>query len=180
MFLSTTGTSKKYIDECRANGVPIPPPIGKLDPTGKAGWKSLGFIPKNSQFIVGTPAEVRVFLSDAPAGMCFALPRYVDDSLQQIQLDGVICLGQLSSKVCVWDNQMPAANLDGTTSVQEFLFGTGEQIPIGVPDLKIDAKGRYQAGGAEIEYGTGEICTNCHAGENAYVIHPKVDLGGKI
>ena len=75
---------------------------------------------------------------------------------------------------------MPAANPDGTTSVQGFLFGTGEQIPIGVPDLKIDAKGRYQAGGAEIEYGTGGICTNCHAGENPYIIHPKVDLGGGV
>lgn len=179
-FSATTSAGQQYLDECRANGVPIPPPMGKLDPTGKAGWKSLGFIPPGAQFIVNTPAEVRVFSSDSPLGMCFALPRYVDDSLQEIELDGAICLGQLSSKVCIWDNQMPATNPDGTSGVRGFRFATGDQIPIGVPDLKIDPKGRYQAGGAEIENGTGGICTNCHAGENPYIVHPRVDLGGGL
>ncbi|NTJ51560.1 hypothetical protein G6K93_31615 [Agrobacterium rhizogenes] len=177
---STTSAGQKYIDECLSNGVPIPPPMGKIDPNGKVGWKSLGFIPKDAQFIVGTPAEVRVFISDSPAGMCFALPRYVDDSLQEIELDGAICLGQLSSKVCIWDNQMPTIDADGKTNVEGFVFSTGDQIPIGVPDLKIDPKGRYQAGGAEIENGTGGVCTNCHAGENPYIIHPKADLGGGL
>lgn len=177
---STTNSGQKYIDECRANGVPIPPPMGKLDPNGKAGWKSLGFIPKNLQFIVGTPAEVRVFVSDTPVGMCFALPRYVDDSLKEIELDGAICLGQASSKVCIWDNQMPATNQDGSESVKGFVFATSDQIPIGVPDTAIDPKGRYQAGGAEIENGTGGVCTSCHAGENPFIIHPKADLGGGL
>lgn len=179
-FLASTGTGKQYLEECRSNGVPIPPPMGKLDSTGKAGWRSLGYIPKDAQFIEGTPAEVRVFLSDNPVGMCFALPRYVDDSLQAIKLDGTICLGQISSKVCFWDNQMPITNPDGTTSVQGFVFGVGEQIPIGVADINVDPKGRYQAGGAEIENGTGGVCTNCHAGENPYIIHPKVDLGNGL
>jgi hypothetical protein len=102
------------------------------------------------------------------------------DSLQEIKLDGAICLGQLSSKVCIWDNQMPIANSDGTTDVQGFDFAPGEEIPIGVSDLKIDPKGRYQAGGAEIENGTGGVCTNCHAGENPYIIHPGVDLGSGL
>jgi hypothetical protein len=177
---STANQGQKYIDECRSNGVPIPPPMGRLDPNGVAGWKSLGFIPKPSQFIVGTPAEVRVYKSDNPVGMCFALPRYVDDSLQEIELDGAICLGQLSSKMCVWDNQMPTPNGSGEKTAKGFNFLTGEQIPIGVPDLAIDPKGRYQAGGAEIEFGTGGVCTDCHAGENPYVIHPRVDLGNGL
>lgn len=177
---STTSAGQKYIDECESNGVPIPPPMGKLDPSGKAGWRSMGFIPKNLQFIVNTPAEVRIFLSDNPVGMCFALPRYVDDSLKEIELDGAICLGQVSSKMCVWDNQMPATNPDGSKSVQGFVFSTSDQIPIGVPDPAVDPKGRYQAGGAEIENGTGGVCTNCHAGENPYIIHPKADLGGGL
>jgi len=154
--------------------------MGKIDPTGKAGWRSLGFIPKNEQFIVGTAAEVRVFVSDSPVGVCVALPRYLDDSLQEITLDGAICLGQVSSKVCIWDNQMPITKPDGTIAVEGFLFSTNDLIPIGVPDLKIDPKGRFQAGGAEIEFGTGGVCTSCHAGENPFIVHPRADLGGGL
>jgi hypothetical protein len=71
----TKKNGQQYIDECRGNGVPIPPPVGKLDPAGTAGWKSLGFIPKDAQFITNTPAELRVFTSASPPGMCFSLPR---------------------------------------------------------------------------------------------------------
>ncbi|WP_050385843.1 hypothetical protein [Bradyrhizobium pachyrhizi] len=177
---NTTKGGQQYIDECRSNGVPIPPPVGKLDPAGTAGWRSLGFIPKEAQFIVGSPAEVRVFTSATPAGMCIALPRYADDSKQSVALDGVICLGQLTSKVCFWDNQMPASDGQGGTQGVTFEFATGEQIPIGVPDLKIDPKGRFQGGGFDLNNGQGGVCTNCHAGENPYIIHPKVDLGGGL
>jgi hypothetical protein len=179
-FANTTKGGQQYIDECRGNGVPIPPPVGKLDPTGAAGWRSLGFIPKETQFIVGSPAEVRVFTSASPAGMCVALPRYSDDSKQSIALDGVICLGQLSSKVCFWDNQMPASDGQGGTQGVTFEFAAGEQIPIGVPDLKIDPKGRFQGGGFDLNNGQGGVCTNCHAGENPYIVHPKADLGGGL
>jgi hypothetical protein len=37
LFSSTTSVGQKYIEECKANGVPIPPPMGKLDPNGKDG-----------------------------------------------------------------------------------------------------------------------------------------------
>lgn len=175
---ATVTGGQQYIDECRANGVPIPPPIGKMDPDGKAGWKSLGFIPKDLQFIEKTPAEVRVFTS--PAGMCIALPRYVDDTLQTVKLDGVICLGQTTSKVCFWDNQMPVTDAAGVTKSFGFRFAAGDQIPIGVPDLNIDPKGRYQAGGYDLNEGTGGVCTSCHAGENPYIVHPKANLGNGV
>ncbi|ESX03897.1 hypothetical protein X769_15535 [Mesorhizobium sp. LSJC268A00] len=179
-FSISASSGQKYLDECSANGVPIPPPIGKIDPDGKIGWKSLGFIPPNLQFIVGTPAEVRVYSAGNPEGMCFALPRYRDDSLQEIILDGAICMGQLSSKVCIWDNQMPMLDESGNTIVRGFPFSTTDMIPIGVPDLAVDPQGRFQAGGAEIEFGTGGTCTSCHAGENPFIVHPKVDLGGGL
>ena len=176
----TLKAGQQYIDECRSNGVPIPPPVGKLDPAGVAGWRSLGFIPPEAQFIVGTPAELRVFISASPVGMCFALPRYLDESKQTVALDGVICLGQMSSKVCFWDNQMPISDGQGGLKGEGFDFSATEQIPIGVPDLKVDPKGRFQGGGFDLNNGTGGMCTNCHAGENPYIIHPKADLGGGL
>ncbi|HEX7190383.1 MAG TPA: hypothetical protein VF381_02320 [Thermoanaerobaculia bacterium] len=167
---ATTNTGQAYINECSAAGVPIPPTIGVLDPNGTAGWKSQGFIPTADQFIVGSPAEVRTYKSTSPAGMCIALPRYTDASLSTVGLDGVICLGQTSSKVCFWDNEMMN---------NPFSFTSGTHIPIGIPNLAINAAGLYQAGGAEIPSGGG-ICTDCHAGENPYIIHPNSNLGAGV
>jgi hypothetical protein len=166
MKTATTNSGTAYANECIAAGVPIPPSIGVMDPNGTAGWKSLGFIPTSEQFIVGTPAEVRVF--ESSAGMCIALPRYTNSTLTTVKLDGVICLSKTTSKVCFWDNQMSGSG---------FNFAAGSQIPIGVPNTSVDPAGRYQAGGAEIEFGTGGQCTDCHAGENPYIIHPDSNLG---
>ncbi len=160
---ATTNSGAAYTAECMAAGVPIPPSIGNL---GVGGWTSQGFIPTGDQFIVGTPAEVRTF--ENAQGMCIALPRYTNGTLATVKLDGVICLSKTTSKVCFWDNQM------GGTG---FNFPSGTQIPIGTPDLSVDPMGRYQAGGAEIEFGDGGVCTDCHAGENPYIIHPDSNLG---
>jgi hypothetical protein len=163
---ATVNSGQAYIDECAANQVPIPPSIGVLDPAGTSGWRSLGFIPPASQFITGTPAELRTFVS--PQGMCFALPRYNNSSLTNVILDGVICLSKITSKVCFWDNQM-----GGTT----FQFPAGTRIPIGVANAAVDPSLRYQAGGKEIENNpTAGVCTNCHAGQNPYIIHPELGL----
>src|SRR6185312_11368327 len=138
VFLATTNSGQAYINECAAANVPIPPSIGVLDPMGTAGWRSLGFIPQAEQFIVGTPAEVRVFQS--AKGMCIALPRYTDGTKTTVALDGVICLSKTSSKVCFWDNQMGG---------RSFQFGSGTKVPIGVANLAVNPAGQYQGGGAE-------------------------------
>jgi hypothetical protein len=168
-FLSTTNAGQAYINECAAAQVPIPPPIGQLDPAGIAGWKTQGFIPEGQQFITQTPAEVRTF--ESPLGMCIALPRYTDASRTMVMLDGVVCLSKITSKVCFWDNQM---------NRKAFPFAAGDKIPIGVPDLTIDPAGRYQAGGFELEGGSGGVCTNCHAGENPYIVHPNANLSSSL
>ncbi|UAL09969.1 hypothetical protein [Caulobacter segnis] len=165
----TVNSGQAYIDECSAAGVPIPPPIGQLDPNGRAGWKTQGFIPQAAQFIVGTPAELRSYETDT--GLCFALPRYEDDSKATVALDGVICLGKTTGKTCFWDNQMSGSG---------FPFPSGTLIPIGVANLAVNPEGKYQAGGAELEGGDGGVCTECHAGENPFVIHPKANLGGVL
>jgi hypothetical protein len=171
VLFATTNVGQQYINECMAAGVPIPPPINRMDPAGLAGWKIEGTIPPLKQFIVGglSPAEVRTYQSFAPRGMCIALPRFTNASKGTVRLDGVICLGQ-SSKVCFWDNQMGGIGFD---------FPAGTQIPIGVPDLSInsDTPPKYQAGGYELLGGSGGVCTDCHAGQNPYIIHPMIDLG---
>ncbi|TDR42011.1 hypothetical protein DFR29_10967 [Tahibacter aquaticus] len=168
---ATTNSGLAYINECIAAGVPIPPSIGVMDPAGLTGWKVQGFIPTGLQFIVGTPAEVRTYQSTSPLGMCYALPRYSNAFMTTVALDGVICLSQVTSKVCIWDNQMM-----GST----FSFLAGATIPIGVPNLMVDPAGRYQAGGNELLGGSGGVCTDCHAGENPYITHPKANLGAYL
>ncbi|MEA2343761.1 MAG: hypothetical protein QOF63_1930 [Thermoanaerobaculia bacterium] len=172
VFLSTINTGQAYIDECTANQVPIPPSIGVIDDVnGTAGWKRLGYIPAASQFITNTPAQLRVYHSTSPEGMCVALPRYTDASLTTVKLDGVICLSQVTSKVCIWDNQMAVPPSSGKG--KGFNFGVNDVIPIGVPSMP---GGQYQGGGREIELGSGGVCTDCHAGENPYIIHPDLNL----
>jgi hypothetical protein len=170
VFKATVNKGQAYINECREEGVPIPPPINQMDPTGLAGWRSEGFIPTSEQFIVGTPAELRSYRSLMPEGMCYSLPRYSSGSLSTISLDGVICMGKKSSKVCFWDNQWTTGGM-----VDDFPISAGEIVPIGVPTTP---GGKYQAGGAEIEFGPGGVCTDCHAGENPYIVHPDSVLRG--
>lgn len=170
--LATANYGQAYIDECRSAGVPIPPSINVMDSNGTEGWKSQGFIPQAQQFITGSPAELRTWKSASPEGMCYALPRYSDNALTAISLDGVICIGKQSSNACFWDNQMATNPAAGNG--QQFSFGPTEVIPIGVAATP---GGKYQAGGQEIEFGAGGICTDCHAGEDPYIVHPDVDLG---
>lgn len=165
--LATTNGGTAYINECIAAQVPIPPTIGVMDPAGLTGWKSQGFIPTGDQFIVGTPAELRTY--STPQGMCMALPRYNNGTLSSVIFDGVICLSKITSKTCFWDNQM-----SGNT----FAYPASAQIPIGVANLGIDPMGRFQSGGAHLTSAGAGMCTDCHAGENPYIIHPNSNLGG--
>ena len=171
MLTPTTNQGQPYLDQCdqASNSVPKPPTINVMDQVnGTTGWKTEGLIPKNKQFITGTPAEIRSFTSSK--GVCIALPRYTDDSKTVVMLDGVICLSRTTSKVCIWDNQ----KFDPVTMKPKgFSFGATEQVPIGVLTPAINAT-KFQSGGAGLENGTGGVCTDCHAGENPYIIHPDV------
>lgn len=61
-----------------------------------------------------------------------------------------------------------------------FNYPANTVIPIGAPDLSVNANGLYQGGGKELEFGEGGVCTACHAGENPFIIHPEANLGGGI
>jgi hypothetical protein len=152
-FAFTPSGGATYRDECRKAGVPIPPDFGP-----GSGWVSQGVIPKSDLFIVrGDDAEVLTWTSVMPAGMCIALPRYSAD--KKVQADGVICFGKVSSKVCFWDNQVR----DGQGDAATFEFPLGSTQPF-------DRWG----GGTDLRGAVGGICSDCHAGENPYVIHGKI------
>jgi len=142
-FLSaTTAGGVEYINECRMAGVPIPPDWGTPQ------WQSNGLL--TVDFLGSTPqAEVFSFQTDAPRGVCMALPRSTGNT---ISLLGIICLGTQTSKSCYWDNQR---------NKQQFPIQKGTVVPLS--DF---------AGGAELFMGSGGVCTDCHAGENPYVVHP--------
>jgi hypothetical protein len=153
----TNAGGAAYRAECLANGVPIPPDMGN------PAWVSRGQIPrlpnppsvplKDALYIASDlEAEVLTYTSTSPLGMCVALPRF--NSENTVQLDGVICLGQATSKACFWDNQE-----NGGT----FTFQRGSSVPFS----------RF-GGGTDLKAGIGGTCTDCHAGENPYIIHGNV------
>jgi hypothetical protein len=112
---------------------------------GTSGWISRGTIPMSDLFIVTTlGAEVFTYESTSPAGLCIALPRY--NASNVVQLDGVICFGKVSSKACFWDSTS-SFTLGATVSFNSF------------------------AGGTDLVGGSNGFCSDCHAGENPYIIH---------
>jgi hypothetical protein len=149
--LESTTQSGAYIEECRNAGVPIPPDWDRKK------WDSKGFLSTNFLGSASTPAEVFVAPSTSPPGVSIALPRYTSPEMKKIDLLGIISLGQASSKACFWDNQ---ENKVG------FIISKNETVPLS----------RF-AGGAQLFGGSGNICTDCHAGENPFIIHPNTALG---
>ena len=75
-------------------------------------------------------------------------------------IDGVICLGQ-TGKACFWDNDK-----NGT----RFTFTRG----VNTDTVPFD---RFGGGSELLGGGEGGICSDCHAGENPYIIHGAVLAG---
>lgn len=152
-FLSATQAGgPAYVEECRKAGVPIPPDWGSSQ------WKSKGLLA--TDFLGSTPqAEIFAFETESPRGVCMALPRSTGNT---ISLLGIICLGTDSSKSCFWDNQR---------NKQQFDIPKNTAVPLS-----------EFAGGADLYGGSGNVCTDCHAGENPFIVHPSqpMDLGNQI
>lgn len=145
--LITGNAGRKYISECRAAGVPIPPPL--FDKS----WVKRGEI--TNEFISAPDkAELWTYESTNPNGICMALPRY--KSNDSIPLLGVICLGRQSNKVCFWDNPRDASLKPSP------LFFRGE----------VHAIEEFEGGADLVTNGGGE-CSDCHAGENPFIVHPE-------
>ncbi len=164
-LLVTNTRGDDYRQACSDHGVPLPVDFGPGSP-----WQARD-IPGNPDGIIaaadlfiarGDRAQVLTLLSTTPAGMCVALPRFTASNL--VKADGVICFGQndplepTRPKACFWDNQNPSDNVTGTFTFQR---GAAQSIS-------------QFAGGSDLRGGVGGVCSDCHSGENPYVIHGPV------
>jgi hypothetical protein len=144
VFLKTDAGGEAYRQECAECGVPVPPPL--FSPA----WRRLGVL--DNPFI-STSLQAELWIHEAPNGVCLALPRYIIREgrvTDEIKLFGVICLGIQTSKVCFFDNP------NGT------YFTRNVEVPIS----------QFRGGVDLVANGQG-VCSDCHAGENPFVIHPQ-------
>ena len=140
-----------YAVKCKQAGVPLPPPFTSGD------WRKVGRLPANRIFASKLPrADVLVYkpvgTDKKPLGLCVALPR--GDESGSVDLLGVICQSKSSGKACFWDNvdrsavpKLPPTRVKGAS----------------LKEVDIDL---FQDGAL-----LGENCTNCHRGDNVFVIH---------
>ena len=111
-------------------------------------WRFVGEV--QDEFLSSSlKAELWIHESQSPPGVCLALPRFPTGG-DRAELFGVICLGTQTSKACFFDN--PKGKFfqrNVRIDFKEFLGGT---------DLVANGQG---------------VCSDCHAGENPYVVHPE-------
>ena len=144
VFALTHAGGPEYKNECRDAGVPVPEQVFSAD------WVNRGTF--EQEFLSsGLEAELWMWESDDPPGVCLALPRWkVNDQGQEVaSVLGVICLGTQTSKACFFDNP----------NTVEF---PRHQV------LDFDDF----IGGAQLDTNGQGTCTDCHAGENPFVVHP--------
>jgi hypothetical protein len=137
----------KYMQACRAQGVPIPPPW-----PGTA-WISKGVMPPDFTFAsFPNSVSAEVLSSVGEGGLCLALPRF--NANKGLEALGIICQSKNTGKACFWDN------IDLKTGQRM----TGSDVTLKVNSIQ---------GGFELQ----ENCTVCHRGQNAYLVHPNTPLG---
>lgn len=137
----------EYQAECLRQGVPTPPDWLPNSPDNK--WVPNGRL--KPDFIGnGKVGSVWYYVSDEPRGLCIALPR-ADAATGEIALLGIICQGNDTSRACFWDN-------DGA-------FG---------PEQAATITDNFEAA-KELVNGP-DRCTDCHRGENVFIVHPNSAL----
>jgi len=147
VFLVTKAGGEEYVRQCRNAGVPVPEAMFSAE------WNFQGII--DNEFLSDAwQAELWRFTSTSPAGVCLALPRYPNTGgggfSDEAALFGIICLGTQSNKSCFFDNPKGKTfTRNVEVSINEFVGGV---------DLVANGQG---------------VCSDCHAGENPYVIHPE-------
>jgi FG-GAP-like repeat len=142
--LGTGNSGTAYMNECVAAGVPRPPTWGT---TGSAGWTLRGTL--TTPFL-SPDKTAKVYTFSNSQGVCVALPRSYSNGV--IDLLGIICQGNATGRACFWDS---AQNVD---------IAAGAQI--GIPSSTL-------IGGAQLAGNNQGVCSGCHAGENAFIFHPR-------
>ncbi len=140
--LQTENTGAAYVTECRNAGVPVPENV-----LGN-GWQFISDPPVTTLFMEPDLTEARLWTFEDGDGVCMALPRASAPPPSQATVVGVICMAW-NGTTCYFTN---AANTE---------FDQTASIPIGM-----------LVGGADLEDAPEGPCSDCHAGENPFIIHP--------
>ncbi|HEX6244883.1 MAG TPA: VCBS repeat-containing protein [Polyangiales bacterium] len=153
LVLPTTNSGAAYMQECVAAGVPRPPAWNSPE------WKPRGKL-TNTLLTQFSNLSTTVYTYEPPTGggICFALPRTGPGNDKKtgvfnenlIHLLGIICQSKETSHACFWDAERITPPKPG------------EQFPIEEAFLA----------GATLT----DVCTSCHRGENAFIVHPETPL----
>jgi len=153
-----------YMKLCRLFDVPIPPDWNEsttesVDNWKNAGtrWVDIGEIDAENIILRGPPGEkARIYTYSDPVkrGACVALMRGGGAASQA----GFICQSATTGAACFWDN----------------LLRNGSAIPLGWKDKTLVIN--------TLQDGTNlaSVCTNCHQGNNVFLIAPDDPAWGKV
>jgi hypothetical protein len=123
--------------------------------------------------IPGTSSELWSWTSQSPRGICLALPRWETLAVPEVaKAFGVICQGFDSSKACFWDNRLGSSPMEPPKQKVNPMVGDpggagyllDSQIFVGGAELATNVRAGFSAP---------LICSDCHAGGNAFVVHPE-------
>lgn len=150
-----------YMADCRAQGVPVPPDWAE---TGTA-WVNQGNLNTNgggtNLLLRADDAHVWTYTDPNVRGACVALPR---GNGGPGSLAGIICQSATTGKACFWDNQPK----NDPTNI---LGWSGKKLVI---SELVD--GPIMAAGGNV----GGRCTNCHSGNNVFLISPDDPTWAKV
>lgn len=146
-------TETGYMGECRGQQVPVPP---NFRTTAGTAWVNQGNLTANI-LDPGQAAAVWTWTDPARRGACVALPRRNGGTGT---FAGIICQSAVTGRACFWDNLTRA--------------DPGRRIPTATETMVIRdlQDGRTLAEGAP--------CTECHTGNNVYLMSPDDPTWRKI
>ena len=169
---SGRSSDTRYIAECRQKGVPIPP---DWSPRSTA-WVPHGNVNDANGNILqpGFGAFVWTYTHPRVRGACIALPRA--DGGARGGLAGIICQSASTGHACFWDSRRrddsnPGASTPPLDWSSEILRIAELKDAMTLTD--IDLNGVNNSGGSG-------VCTDCHHGENVFVVAPDNPIWTKV
>ncbi len=199
--LNSTVTGQAYDNNCVNNGVPLPPPWGDTYPNANP-WVFNGYLETDTSH-GGSLSYDQAYLSPfdrgfvyyyvqttAPQGVCMVVPRVTPGSSGFTNNFPVICQG-INGKACFWDSPEGTGfwdicngstsggcpnNLGGKrvydTPLRDF---ASQNVNSHLPDYnaQIDDEWLDIVSMDNLQQGTEFHCSDCHAGENVFVNHPR-------
>ena len=161
---ASTADMEEYVEDCTRAGVPYPPPLGSAD------WKGPFSLSKDvpSYFIMRDMVQSRYYTYvagpwSAQPGFCFNLVRSRSAGLDEPTEIGTICTNSTQTKACTYDFYV----YDPASPGGKAMLSVRQAMATEHRDLVHPAD-------------AGEVCQDCHIGQNAFVAHPDLELGAAL